>query len=114
MAIQHRALVALSIAFIASIVAFAAFPPDIPRVRYVFIGQLFLAFLLPITATVIWWLLGTLHRSAVRHVPGSLASRAHRPGNGPVPVGVSRHDALLSSGRTCGSAGSWDSWPACS
>lgn len=76
MAIEHRALYALSIAFIASIVAFPDFPPGIPHVRYVSIGRLSVAFLLPITATVIWWLLATLHRSAVRQFPGSHTNAA--------------------------------------
>jgi hypothetical protein len=79
MAIQHRALVALSIAFTASIVACAALPPDIPHVRNVFVGRLFLAFLLPITATVIWQLLSTLHCRALRHLPGT-PTRSERIG----------------------------------
>jgi CubicO group peptidase (beta-lactamase class C family) len=71
MAIEHRALFALSIAFTASIVALPDFPPDIPPVRNVFIGRLILAFLLPVTAAAIWWLLGRLHRGAIQHLPAS-------------------------------------------
>lgn len=74
MAVEHRALVALSIAFTASIVAYHDFPPDVPHVRNVLVGRLFLAFLLPITAAVIWWLLARLHRSAARHVAGPHSS----------------------------------------
>jgi uncharacterized membrane protein len=67
MAIEHRARVALSIAFIASIVAYPALPPEIPPLwrvggEWVFIGAPFVAFLLPVTATVIWWLLASLNR----------------------------------------------------
>ena len=72
MAIEHRARVALSIAFIASIAAYPNFAPDI-------FEPMFVAFLLPITAAVIWWLLGRLHGSAVRDAPGS-HSRADRMG----------------------------------
>ena len=43
-AIEHRALFALSAALTASIVAYPDFPPDVPRVRYVFIGRAILAF----------------------------------------------------------------------
>jgi hypothetical protein len=64
MAIEHRARAALSIAFIASIAAYPNFAPDI-------FEPMFVAFLLPITAAVIWWLLGRLHGSAVRDAPGS-------------------------------------------
>ena len=74
MAIQHRALVALSIAFTASIVAFADFAPGIPQVRYLIVGRLILAFLLPVAATVIWWLFVALHRSARQPVAGSISA----------------------------------------
>jgi CubicO group peptidase (beta-lactamase class C family) len=70
MAIEHRALFALSIAFTASVVAYPALPPDIPpRAGHegAFIGAPFVAFLLPVTATVIWWLFAQLDRRG----PGS-------------------------------------------
>jgi hypothetical protein len=56
MAIEHRALVALSIAFTASIVAYPGLPPEIPPLwrvggEWVFIGPPFVGFLLPITAS---------------------------------------------------------------
>ncbi len=79
MAIEHRALFALSIAFTASIVAFPDFPPDIPPVRNVFVGRLILAFLLPLTAGAIWWLLGKLHRGAIQQLSQS-NSRSERVG----------------------------------
>jgi uncharacterized membrane protein len=67
MAIEHRALAALSIAFAASIAAYPVLPPNIPplwRVNgaWVFIGAPFVAFLLPLTAAVIWWLFTRLNR----------------------------------------------------
>lgn len=67
MAIEHRALFALSIAFTASIVAYPDLPPEIPPRLGVdgdFIGAPFVGFLLPITAAVIWWLLARLNRSS--------------------------------------------------
>jgi uncharacterized membrane protein len=70
MANEHRAVFALSIAYTASIAAYPNFPPDI-------FDRMFVAFLLPITATVIWWLLGRLHSSAVQHGQGSLSCSAH-------------------------------------
>jgi hypothetical protein len=71
MAIEHRALAALSIAFIASIAAFPVLPPEIPPLwrihgEWVFIGAPFVAFLLPITAAVIWWLLSSLNRHTAK------------------------------------------------
>ena len=53
MAIEHRAIFALSIAFTASIVAFPDLPPDIPpRAGFdgPFVGAPFVAFFLPIAA----------------------------------------------------------------
>jgi uncharacterized membrane protein len=69
MAIEHRALFALFIAFTASIVGYPALPPQIPPLwrvdgEWVFIGAPFVAFLLPITAAVIWWLLAHLNQPA--------------------------------------------------
>ncbi len=70
MAIEHRAVFALSIAYAASIAAYPNFAPDI-------FEPMSVAFLLPIAATVIWWLLGRLHRSAVRDGPGSHSCSEH-------------------------------------
>src|SRR5688572_30936036 len=78
MAIEHRALFALSIALTASVVAYPALPSDIPPRagrEGAFIGAPFVAFLLPVTATVIWWLFTRLDR----HGPGS-APRVQRAG----------------------------------
>lgn len=66
MPIEHRARVALCIAFIASIAAYPNFAPDISE-------PMLVAFLLPLTATVIWWLLERLEGNAVQHGPGSHA-----------------------------------------
>jgi CubicO group peptidase (beta-lactamase class C family) len=67
MAIQRRALFALSIAFTASIVAYPDLPPDIPPQagrHGAFIGAPFVAFLLPVTALVIWWIVASLSRQS--------------------------------------------------
>jgi CubicO group peptidase (beta-lactamase class C family)/uncharacterized membrane protein len=59
MAIEHRAIFALSIAFTASIVAFPDLPPDIPPragVDGAFVGAPFVAFFLPIAGVVMWWI----------------------------------------------------------
>ena len=59
MAIEHRAIFALSIAFTASIVAFPDLPPDIPpRAGFdgPFVGAPFVAFFFPIAAIVMWWI----------------------------------------------------------
>ena len=59
MAIEHRAIFALSIAFTASIVAFPDLPPDIPPRAGVdgpFVGAPFVAFFLPIAGVMIWWI----------------------------------------------------------
>lgn len=72
MAIQRRALFALSIAFTASIVAFPDFPPDIPprAGRHgVFIGAPLVAFLLPVTALVIWWTVASLGQRSSNGAP---------------------------------------------
>jgi CubicO group peptidase (beta-lactamase class C family) len=71
MAIERRALFALSIAFTASIVAYPDLPPEIPPragIDGAFIGAPFVAFLLPITSIAIWWILATLCRRA----PGTM------------------------------------------
>jgi hypothetical protein len=63
MAIERRAIFALSIAFTASIVAYPDLPPDIPPragLDGAFIGAPFVAFLLPIAAIAIWWILARL------------------------------------------------------
>ena len=64
MPIEHRARVALCIAYTASIAAYTNFSSEIYYPTSV-------AFLLPITATAIWWLPGRLHGTAGQHVPGS-------------------------------------------
>ena len=72
MAIEHRALFALSIAFTASIVAYPDLPPDIPprAGRYgAFIGAPFVAFLLPVAALAIWWIVATLSQRSPNAVP---------------------------------------------
>jgi hypothetical protein len=65
MAIEHRALFALSIAFTASIVVYPDLPRDMPpRAGHdgAFVGGPLVAFLLPCTAAVIWWLFARLER----------------------------------------------------
>ena len=72
MAIEDRALVALSIAFTASIVAYPDLPPDIPPragVDGAFIGTPFVAFFLPVAAAVIWWIVVSLSRHPPPAVP---------------------------------------------
>jgi uncharacterized membrane protein len=71
MAIEQPAHFALCLAFIASIIAYPYLPPQIPplwrgRGDWVFIGAPFVAFLLPITATVIWWLLASLNQHSAK------------------------------------------------
>src|SRR5574339_158280 len=70
MAIEHRARVALFLAFVASIVLYGSLPTEIPPLwpagdGYVFIGTPFVAFLLPVTAAVLWWLLARLSRASL-------------------------------------------------
>jgi CubicO group peptidase (beta-lactamase class C family)/uncharacterized membrane protein len=80
MAIEHRALFALSIAFTASIVLYPDLPAEIPpRLgrHGQFVGAPFVAFLLPIAATVIWWLLVRLDGYSPE-----AASRSKRTGAG--------------------------------
>jgi hypothetical protein len=79
MAIERRALFALSIAFTASIVAYPDLPPEIPPrlgVDGAFIGAPLVAFLLPITATVIWWLLSRLNQHSSDRARRSRAAGA--------------------------------------
>jgi CubicO group peptidase (beta-lactamase class C family) len=82
MAIERRALFALSIAFTASIVAYPDLPPDIPPragVDGAFIGAPFVAFLLPVAAAAIWWIVASLGRSpphAAPHVGNAGAATA--------------------------------------
>jgi uncharacterized membrane protein len=78
MAVEYRALAALSIAFIASIIAYPHLPPQIPPLwridgEWVFIGAPFVAFLLPVSAAVIWWLLASLNQgsSSTRRAGGA-------------------------------------------
>ena len=78
MAIERRALIGLIVAFIASIVAFPSLPPDIPpRVGRdgAFIGAPFVAFLLPVAAMVIWWIVAQLS-----HRPPRVTTRATNAG----------------------------------
>ena len=94
MAIEHRALFALSIAFTASIVAFPDLPPDIPPragVDGAFVGAPFVAFLLPVAATAIWWIVASLGPSP--RSAQAASCRERRRGDRAVPVGVSRDDA---------------------
>jgi immunity protein, SdpI family len=69
MAIEHRARVAVFVAFVASIVAYGSLPAEIPPLwpvgdGYIFIGAPLVAFLLPVTAAVLWWLLARLSRAS--------------------------------------------------
>src|SRR5580765_2352642 len=69
MAIERRALIGLIVAFTASIVAFPMLPPDIPpQVGHdgVFIGAPFVAFLLPVAAMAVWWIVANLSRHPPR------------------------------------------------
>jgi uncharacterized membrane protein len=85
MAIEHRALAALSIAFIASVAVYPALPPGIPPLwrvgdEWVFIGAPFVAFMLPVTAAVVWWLFARLDRHPQR---AAAAIATHVAGAGP-------------------------------
>jgi uncharacterized membrane protein len=63
MAITHRAIFALSIAFTASVVAYPDLPADIPpRAGFdgPFVGGPFVAFFLPTAAVAIWWVVASL------------------------------------------------------
>jgi len=78
MAIERRAIFALSIAFTAAIVAYPDLPPDIPPQvgrHGAFIGAPFVAFLLPVTALVIWWIVASLSQRS-----SNGARHAHRAG----------------------------------
>jgi hypothetical protein len=79
MAIERRAIFALSIAFTASIVAYPGLPPDMPPragVEGTFVGAAFVAFLLPIAAIAIWWILASLCRPAPDRVTRSMNAGA--------------------------------------
>jgi len=82
MAIERRAIFALSIAFTAAIVAFPDLPPDIPPQvgrHGAFIGAPFVAFLLPVTALVIWWIVASLSQrssNGARHAHSAGAATA--------------------------------------
>jgi uncharacterized membrane protein len=72
MAIDRLARIALCIAYAASIVAAADVLPDIPPFtgfdgERVFLGGPLIPFLLPITATVVWWVLASLSRAESSH-----------------------------------------------
>ena len=72
MAIERRALIGLIVAFTASIIAFPMFPPDIPPQvgrDGVFIGAPFVAFLLPVAAMAVWWIVANLSRHPPRATP---------------------------------------------
>jgi CubicO group peptidase (beta-lactamase class C family) len=64
MTLERHALFALSIAFTASIVGLPDFPPGIPAVPDVVIWRFVVAFLLPIAAITIWYLLSQLNPRA--------------------------------------------------
>src|SRR5687767_32995 len=83
MAIEHRAIFALSIAFTTSIVAFPDLPADIPpRAGFdgPFVGAPFVAFFLPLAAIAMWWLVDSLSRqpsqSAARQTSSAGAATA--------------------------------------
>ena len=83
MAIEHRAIFALSIAFTASIVAFPDLPADIPpRAGFdgPFVGAPFVAFFLPLAALAMWWLVDSVSRqpsqSAARQTSSAGAATA--------------------------------------
>jgi CubicO group peptidase (beta-lactamase class C family) len=72
MAIERRAIFALSIAFTAAIVAYPDLPPDIPPQagrHGAFIGAPFVAFLLPVAALVIWWIVASLSQRSSDGAP---------------------------------------------
>ena len=94
MAIEHRAIFALSIAFTASIVAFPDLPPDIPpRAGFdgPFVGAPFVAFFLPIAAIVMWWIVDNASGRPARERGAADVQR--RRGHGALSVGVPRDDA---------------------
>ena len=83
MAIEHRAIFALSIAFTASVVAFPDLPADIPpRAGFdgPFVGAPFVAFFLPLAAIAMWWLVDSVSRqppqSAARQTSSAGAATA--------------------------------------
>jgi CubicO group peptidase (beta-lactamase class C family)/uncharacterized membrane protein len=83
MAIEHRAIFALSIAFTASVVAFPDLPPDIPpRAGFdgPFVGAPFVAFFLPIAGLVMWWIVdnagGRPARATAQHTSNAGAATA--------------------------------------
>jgi CubicO group peptidase (beta-lactamase class C family)/uncharacterized membrane protein len=79
MAIERRALFAISIAFTASIVGYPDLPPDIPPQAGrdgAFIGAPFVAFLLPVTALVIWWIVASLSKRSPTAAPHSHSAGA--------------------------------------
>jgi CubicO group peptidase (beta-lactamase class C family) len=77
MAIEHRAIFALSIASTTSVIAFPDLPPDIPpRAGFdgPFVGAPFVAFFLPVAAMVMWWLVDSL--SSARRTSSAGAATA--------------------------------------
>ncbi len=93
MAIQRRALFALSIAFIASLAAYPDLPPDIPPRAGrdgAFIGAPFVAFFLPVAAAAVWWILTSLTRAA-----RSGACQARRAGAATVLFLAAFHVTML-------------------
>jgi CubicO group peptidase (beta-lactamase class C family) len=65
MAPERLAIFALSVAFTASVVLYPDLPPDIPPQagrHGPFVGAPFVAFFLPATAIVLWWLIAALSR----------------------------------------------------
>ena len=76
MAIEHRAIFALSIAFTASVVAFPDLPADIPpRAGFdgPFVGAPFVAFFLPLAAIVMWWLVDSMSRERAQSAGAATA-----------------------------------------
>jgi CubicO group peptidase (beta-lactamase class C family) len=76
MAIEHRAIFALSIAFTASIVAFPDLPADIPpRAGFdgPFVGAPFVAFFLPLAALAMWWLVDSASRQPAQSAGAATA-----------------------------------------
>ena len=79
MAIERRALFALSIALTASIVAYPDLPREIPPRAGLdgpFVGALLVAFRLPVAAAAIWWIVASLGRRPVNGVRHSTRAGA--------------------------------------
>src|SRR5688572_33487115 len=80
MAIEHRAIFALSIAFTASVVVFPDLPADIPpRAGFdgPFVCAPFVAFFLPLAALAMWWLLDSASRQPAQRAGAATALFLH-------------------------------------